>query len=140
MKPEILTARETTILRALVDRIIPPDDYPGGWEGGVGDYLERQFEGDLAPLREFYRLGLASLDAEAQAIAGMSFDELTPDASDALLQQIESGKVQTPWMVEPTAFFDSVTNHCAEGFYSDPGNGGNRDQAAWRMVGFEVRG
>jgi gluconate 2-dehydrogenase gamma chain len=23
-----------------------------------------------------------------------------------------------------------------EGFYSDPGNGGNRDAVAWRMIGF----
>ena len=24
-------------LRAAVDRVIPADDWPGGWEGGVGD-------------------------------------------------------------------------------------------------------
>ena len=26
-------------LRAAVDRIIPADEWPGGWEGGVGAYL-----------------------------------------------------------------------------------------------------
>jgi hypothetical protein len=30
--------------------------------------------------------------------------------------------------------------HSAEGFYSDPGNGGNRDNIAWKMIGFEVTG
>ena len=26
-------------LRAAVDRVIPADEWPGGWEGGVGEYL-----------------------------------------------------------------------------------------------------
>jgi hypothetical protein len=30
-----------------MDRIIPPDDFPGAWEAGVGDYLAGQFERDL---------------------------------------------------------------------------------------------
>jgi hypothetical protein len=27
-----------------------------------------------------------------------------------------------------------------EGFYGDPGNGGNRNAVSWHMIGFEVRG
>jgi hypothetical protein len=33
-----------------------------------------------------------------------------------------------------------LAEHCAEGFYSDPGNGGNHSESAWKMIGFEVRG
>ena len=25
-----------------------------------------------------------------------------------------------------------------EGFYADPGNGGNRDAVSWRMIGYET--
>jgi hypothetical protein len=31
-------------LRAAVDRVIPADDWPGGWEGGVGTYLAEATE------------------------------------------------------------------------------------------------
>lgn len=61
----LLTDRQTEILRALVNQIIPADDFPGGWEGGLGNYLAKQFERDLAPLLEMYALGLEALDMEA---------------------------------------------------------------------------
>jgi gluconate 2-dehydrogenase subunit 3-like protein len=136
----ILTKRQDEILRALVNRIIPEDDFPGGWEGGIGDYLAKQLEGDLAPLREVYALGLESLDAEARAVHGAAFDQLAPELSDALLMNVEAGNVSTVWTVEPAKFFNIAVEHCAEGYYSDPGNGGNRDGVAWKMIGFEVRG
>ena len=41
---------------------------------------------------------------------------------------------------DPVAFFQTAVEHAMEGFYSDPGNGGNHDGVSWRMIGFEVRG
>jgi len=49
-----LTEELQQTLRAAVDRIIPPDDYPGAWQSGVGYYLARQFEGDLRPVSDDY--------------------------------------------------------------------------------------
>jgi hypothetical protein len=34
-------------LQALVDRIIPPDDYPSAWQAGVGNFLQGILEKDL---------------------------------------------------------------------------------------------
>ena len=136
----MLTAEQLAALRAVVDRIIPPDDWPGGWEAGVGDYLRRQFAGDLQPALELYRAGLAALDAEAVAVAGSPFAGLAAAAQDALLARIETGHVATPWPIEPAAFFRLLVEHAMEGYYSDPGNGGNRDGVAWRMIGFKVAG
>ena len=36
-------------LQAIIDRLIPADDYPSGWEAGVGDYLFRHWFSDLSP-------------------------------------------------------------------------------------------
>ena len=138
--PTLFSERQAATLRALVDRLIPPDDFPGGWEAGVGDYLTRQLSGDLRSLLEQYRAGLDALDAEAQAIAGARFTALDAGAQDALLSQVEVGAIVTPWPVEPAVFFRHAAEHAAEGYYGDPGNGGNRGAAAWRMIGFEVRG
>jgi hypothetical protein len=32
-----------------------------------------------------------------------------------------------------------IAEHCAEGFYADPRQGGNIDMVSWRMIGFEER-
>jgi hypothetical protein len=136
----MLTEQQHATLRALVDRIIPADDFPSGWQAGVGDYLAGQFERDLRPQLDHYRAGLDALNAEAQANSGARFAELDAEHQDALLLRIEAGTVKTPWPIEPAAFFQMAVEHAMEGFYSDPGNGGNHDGISWRMIGFEVRG
>lgn len=130
-----LTPAHLTTLRCLMDRIIPPDEDPGAWEAGVGDYLLRQFEGDLRDQRDHYRSGLEALEAEALA-AGAAFSALPSTEQDALLRRIEAGVVVHAWPVDPAQFFAAVVQHVIEGYYSDPGNGGNRHGVAWRMIGF----
>jgi len=136
----MLTEPQRAALRALVDRIIPADDFPGGWDAGVGDYLDRQFAADLSHVVDLYRGGLDALDVEARTAAGVSFAALAPAAQDELLRRVEAGDVATDWPVNPAEFFRAATEHAAEGFYGDPGNGGNRDGVSWRMIGFEVTG
>ena len=132
----MLSPTQQTTLHALMDRIIPPDDYPGAWEAGVGDYLARQFERDLRDCLDLYRAGLDALEAEAQASAGASLAALPAEQQDALLRRIEAGQVVQAWPVDPAQFFQTVVQHVHEGFYSDPGNGGNRDAVAWHMIGY----
>jgi hypothetical protein len=133
------TRQQLATLRALANRIIPADEFPAGWEGGAEGYLRRQLAGDLRHLVATYRAGLDALDAEARA-AGASFVALAPAAQDQLLARVEQGAVAVQWAVDPVEFFRMAVAHAAEGYYSDPGNGGNSNGAAWRMIGFEVRG
>lgn len=134
----MLSDRQVAVLEAAVNRIIPPDQFLGGWDGGVGSYLERQFEGDLRDKVEVYALGLDALNAEAVAILGKDFDELDTEAQDRVLIQIEQGIVKTDWPVDAAVFFRMMVDHSMEGYYSDPGNGGNQTTASWKMIGFEV--
>ena len=131
-----LTDEQQHTLRAAADRIIPPDDYPGAWQSGVGDYLARQFEGDLLPVLDDYRSGLTALEAESIARFHQSFILLSHDQQDTLLQHIEAGEVLTVWNVAPPFFFNLLVNTTAEGFYSEPEQGGNRDGISWAMTGF----
>ncbi|SRR6266498_4427734 len=132
-----LTGEQQEILRAVVDRIIPPDDYPGAWQAGVGNYLARQFEGDLQPVLEDYCAGLTALEAEAVARFRQSFILLTGEEQDFVLRRIEAGEVLTSWDVSPSRFFNLLVNTTAEGFYSDQEQGGNRERVSWAMTGFE---
>ena len=120
-----------------MNRIIPQDDFPNAWDAGVGDYLARQFEGDLRVQVETYRLGLNALEAESQAFAGKPFTELDTSEQDVILSLLETGQVTNSWPMEPTRFFYTVIEHVMEGYYSDPGNGGNRDSISWHMIGFK---
>lgn len=127
-------------LEALLDTIIPADDFLGAVDAGVGDYLLRQLAGDLAELLPSYQLWLSDLDAESRAFRGMSFAELDSAERTSLLKIVERGEIATDWSLDPAPFFRQIVEHCAEGYYSDPDNGGNRDGIGWRMIGYEVRG
>ena len=135
----MLTEQQILILQALVNCIIPADDFPNGWDAGVGDYLLKQFEGDLQDKVAVYKNGLSSLEDDAQRIYGKGFASLSTDQQTNLLTNIEKGQVQVGWAIDAAEFFAMAVQHCTEGFYSDPQNGGNRDSIAWQMIGFEVR-
>jgi hypothetical protein len=81
--------------------------------------------------------GLAALDAEARTRSGFDFAALSPEAQDALLRDLETGEVRGEWPVPPDQFFAFLVRTTAEGFYSDPAQGGNRDCVSWAMTGFE---
>ncbi len=136
----MLSLQQIEILQALVNRLIPPDEDVGGWEAGVGEYLFRQFETDLKHLLPLYLSGLDGLDKEAQFLHHQPFAQLSPELQDDLLTQIEAGRVSSMWLVEPRLFFRLAAEHCAEGYYSDPGQGGNKGGVSWTMIGFQVRG
>jgi Gluconate 2-dehydrogenase subunit 3 len=135
----MLTADHWNTLRSMMNRIIPQDAFPNAWEAGVGNYLSRQFEGDLHSQVKIYQLGLEVLEAESQAYAGKSFIELDASTQDMILSRLETGQVTLLWPVNSTEFFHMVINHVMEGYYSDPGNGGNRDSKSWQMIGFKSR-
>ncbi len=136
----MISKEQTNILRAAVNRIIPPDDFPAGWEAGVGDYLFGQFQRDLKDVLPIYRAGLDALDAEARAHQGVRFALADTSTQDTLLTHIEQGQVLTPWRVDPAAFFRMLVEHSMEGYYSDAANSGNHNTISWQMIGFEVRG
>ena len=134
---EVLDARQIETLRAAVDRILPADDAPSGWEAGVGDYFANLLTREsrfLFPTRS----GLDALDAEARVSGGASFVALTPDAQDALLTRVEAGDVKADWPFDAADFFRRLVSQAMEGFYADPGNGGNKDGVGWKMVGYRV--
>src|ERR1044072_923859 len=124
-------------LRAVVDCLIPPDDFPGAYEAGVCDYLERILQTDLAAQSEFFLAGIDGIEAEARERFNESFANLTPDQKLSTLAAIESGDVKPSWSISPSLFFEMLVNTTAEGYYSDPQQGGNRAGLSWVMTGFE---
>lgn len=113
-----LSETQISVLHVAVNRIIPADDFPGGWDAGVGDFYSLLFarEPQFLPA---YRQGLDRIDAEVFLSADAA-------AQDDLLARSEG------------SFLDLLVSQTMEGFYADPGNGGNKDCISWKMIGYEV--
>jgi gluconate 2-dehydrogenase gamma chain len=124
-------------LPAVINCLIPPDDFPGAYDAGVCDYIKQLFQTDLADHAEFFRAGIEAIDAEALAKYDAPFAGLTPDQQISILKDIEAGAVKSSWPVTPSRFFVMLVNITAEGYYSDPQQGGNRGCVSWIMTGFE---
>lgn len=107
-------------LRAAIDRIIPRDADPGALDLGTDSYVIAQLEGDAPPQRNLIEAGLAAL--------APGFAALDENARDAALATVAT----EPWFI-------ALSELVAEGFYADPGNGGNRDARSWAMIGYEHR-
>jgi hypothetical protein len=127
-------------LPAIVDCLIPPDDFPGGYDAGVCDYIDQLFRSDLADHAEFFRAGIYAIDIEALATYNAPFAVLTREQQISILHCIEAGAVKTSWPISSARFFVMLVNITAEGYYSEPQQGGNRGRASWVMTGFEDAG
>jgi choline dehydrogenase-like flavoprotein len=132
------TANQT--LQALVDHIIPADDYPSGWQAGVGDFIARILSTDLKNSAGLVKAGLDLVEEESRARhAGMNFADLPLATQDALIEDLLAGKTIVQWTgVDPVQFALLLIQLTQQGFYSDPENGGNRDGISWQMIGYRV--
>jgi hypothetical protein len=133
----------TATLRALIDRLIPTDEFPGAVEAGVEVYIGRQLAGDCAGEADFLTAGLWLLESETKARHGREadFSRLEPEKQDALLKELEAGRARTDWptTIRAADFFARLVDLTHEGYYADPSNGGNRDAVSWRMIGYHPR-
>ena len=127
----------TQTLRAVVDCLIPADEFPGAYEAGVCDYLLKLLETDLRDEAEFFTTGLDCIELDARARFGGPFASLTPEQQSITLEAIQQGDVLTDWQISPQRFFEMLVCTTAEGFYSDPQQGGNRGAISWKMTGFD---
>jgi gluconate 2-dehydrogenase gamma chain len=155
-----LSAPEAAFIEAAVDRFIPADELtPSGTDCGVAIFIDRQLagawgggdrmymqgpwqkgvatQGYQSPLTpaEFFRAGIAAANAHCRKTLQKDFDRLTTDQQIAVLKDMEEGRV-TFDAVSAQEFFNLLLATAMQGFFGDPIYGGNRDKAAWKMIGF----
>ena len=130
-----LSAGRRLVLAAALDRVIPEDNYPSATGAGVMDFIEGT-AGSFGATWPLLLSGLDDLEAEAKSYNGGGFALLPPDQQDQVLASLEHGEVRTTWQVDPAEFFSALVTIAADGFYADPGNGGNRDAISWSMAGY----
>jgi gluconate 2-dehydrogenase gamma chain len=151
---------EMRFIEAASERLIPADDNgPGALAAGVPAYIDRQLGGAWGAGARLYRSGpwhpgepsqgyqlpftpaelfrnaLRGVREDLQARRKTSFDKLSGAEQDAYLEALQTGR-QDLHGVPAHIFFESLLALSIEGFFSDPVYGGNKDMAAWKMIGF----
>jgi gluconate 2-dehydrogenase gamma chain len=128
---------DAATMAAFTERLMPGGpDKPGAGEAGVLNYIDLALSGAYADLQDFYRRGLAQLDAYCRKTHNGPFQRLSPEQQDEVIAALDEGKATGfTW---PTAqdFFNTIRTHTMEGMFADPLYGGNKDFAGWRLVGF----
>jgi gluconate 2-dehydrogenase gamma chain len=155
-----LTATEHAFIVAAVDTLIPADELsPSGSECGVATFIYHQLAGaygmgarlyrqgpfpkgkpelgyqlSLNP-REFFRAGIEAANAWTRKTYSKEFDRLSETDREAALKAMEENKAPFEGF-SSRMFFDALLQITMEGFFADPIYGGNRDMAAWKMIGY----
>jgi gluconate 2-dehydrogenase gamma chain len=102
----------------------------------VLNYIDLALAGAYAELQDFYRRGLAQLDAFCRKTYNEPFRQLGAARQDEVIAALEEGKATGFTWPTAQAFFNTVRTHTMEGLFADPLYGGNKDFAGWRLVGF----
>jgi gluconate 2-dehydrogenase gamma chain len=128
---------DAATVRAFTERLWPAaPGKPGATETGVLNYIDLALAGAYADQQDFYRRGLAQLDAYCRASHGKPFVQLDAALQDDVIRAVETGKATGfAWPSAP-AFFNTVRTHTMEGMFADPVYGGNKGFAGWRQVSF----
>ena len=128
---------DAATIAAFTERIMPSaPGKPGARDADVLNYIDLALAGAYAELQDFYRRGLASLDAYCRSTYKESFVHLTPERQDEVLTALEEGKATGFTYPSSREFFSILRTHTMEGMFADPLYGGNKDFSGWRLVGF----
>ena len=128
---------ESATIAAFTERLMPgAPGKPGATEAGVLNYIDLALAGAYSDLQEFYRHGLAQLDAYCRKTHNAAFTRLSPAQQDEIIVGLETGKADGFAWPTARAFFNTLHTHTMEGMFADPIYGGNKNFAGWRLVGF----
>ena len=151
---------EAAFVEAAAARLIPKDDLgPGALEAGVPRFIDRQLAGpygagdhfylqgpipkgtptqgwQMGAPAQVYRMAIPEVNRWTADAHGKPFAALDSAVQDSVLKALESGDTQIKGAIGGKAFFELLLQNAIEGYFADPIYGGNRDMAAWRMIGF----
>lgn len=134
-----LDEEEITLLDAIVEQIIPTDDFPGGKWANVSNFIDKQLDTYYRKHQLAYREGLAAFEKTVIQMKGKKFEDLPFGEQTAILENMEVGEFSGDYWKDhsPDNFFDMVRQHSLQGFYGSPLHGGNRGYISYHMLGLD---
>ncbi len=134
-----LNEEEISLLDAIVEQIIPTDEFPGGKWANVSNFIDKQLDSYYKRYQAAYRAGLAAIEKSVQEMKGKKFEDLSFSEQTGILEKMEANEFSGDYWKDhsPSGFFDLMRQHSLQGFYGSPGHGGNRDFISYKMIGLD---
>jgi gluconate 2-dehydrogenase gamma chain len=131
-----LTEEESILLDSLAEQIIPSDEYLGGRDAGITNFIDKQLIGPYKRYQEAYRKGLTAIRETCKACFQKRFEELPWETQTEFLQKMQQGKMEGDMWKNgfDTEFFELIRKHSLQGFYGSPRHGGNKNYASYKMM------
>ncbi len=109
--PLFLVDSELTLVRAVLNRIIPAaDGFPAAGDLGVAEHVDRVV-GSSVELKRLFAEGLARIRIKGDATSPNGFTGMPDTRKDEVLREVE---------VEHRRFFEALVKQTYNGYYSNP--------------------
>jgi len=128
LKFEFFTPEQATEVEAIAAQIIPTDDTPGAREAKVVYFMDKALVTFARDQQKPFLQSLAAVHAKLRELypAATKFSTASSEQQIAVLKAIEK-----------TPGFNLLRVSTVAGFLSDPRRGGNREEAGWKVIGFD---
>jgi len=136
---KFLSDADISLLSAIAEQIIPTDEWPGGRDAGVVNFMEKQLAGPYRRFQPDYRKGLDAMTETCMERHQKRFEALPWDEQTSFLQEMESGLLADgAWKNGfSRRFFELLRSHSLQGFYGSPRHGGNKNFVSYKMMGLD---
>jgi gluconate 2-dehydrogenase gamma chain len=105
----------------------------GPWPKGTP---EQGYQSRFSPA-QLYRAAIAAIDKYVGAtFNGAAFGKLARPIRTRCSRGWRAATIKLDGGVDSKTFFAMLLQNTKEGYFSDPIYGGNKDMAAWKMIGF----
>ncbi len=148
---------EGVLVDAIVEQIIPTDEWLGAKDAMVTNFIDKQLVGPYTRHQEIYRNSLSAIQIACKKAFSKKFEELTWDEQTNFLISLEKNEIVTKVIDRSVAnanpisdtdktfiknwlknnFFNLIRNHTMQGFYGSPRHGGNYKFVSYRMIGLD---
>lgn len=151
------TQEEGVLVDAIVEQIIPTDEWPGAKDAMVTNFIDKQLVGAYTRHQEIYRNSLSAIQIACKNAFNKKFEELAWNEQTNFLVSLEKNEIVTQVLDKSVAsgnpigdadktfienwlknnFFNLIRNHTMQGFYGSPRHGGNYKFVSYRMIGLD---
>jgi gluconate 2-dehydrogenase gamma chain len=133
------TDSEAILVDAIAEQIIPSDEWPGGKNSGVTNFIDKQLVGAFKRYQVVYRKGLSAIQESCNTTYQKRFEELPREKQTIFLEKMESGLMkESVWAGGfDKEFFGLIRDHTMQSFYGSQIHGGNKNKMSYRMIGLD---
>ena len=145
------TEKEASLVDALVEQIIPTNEWQGAKDAGVTNFIDKQLVSTYIRFQEKYRNGIAAVEASCKILYQKKFEELSWGVQTVFLKKMETGELSNLQKEDypdrqgeqiwtegfDKIFFSLIREHTMQGYYGSPKHGGNRNYVSYKMIGLD---